>query len=133
MTFFKKIRAWNEERGLPDLPFDHQKQVSFIVEELLESTGNYDSLSARDKAIEMAGDITQDAQHDPEAVVDAFGDIIVFSVGVLLNLGYDPDKTMEEIYKEINSRTGTIVDGKFVKDPNAERYYADFSTCKLNK
>lgn len=133
MTFFEKIKAWNEERGLPDLPFDHKKQVSFIIEELLESTGNYDSLSARDKATEMAKEITQDAQHNDEAIVDAFGDIIVFSIGVLLNLGYDPDKAMEEVYKEINSRTGTVVDGKFIKDPDAERYYADFSDCKIEK
>ena len=133
MTLFEKIRTWNEERGLPNLPFDHQKQVSFIIEELLESTGNHDSISAREKAEEISHEITKDAKFDPETVIDAFGDIIVFSVGVMLNLGYNPDQVMDEIYKEINSRTGKIIDGKFVKNVDVERYYADFSICKTNQ
>ena len=132
MTLFEKIRVWNEERGLPNLPFNHQKQISFIIEELLESTGNHDSLSAREKAEKISHEITKNGKSEPETVIDAFGDIIVFSVGVMLNLGYDPDKVMEEIYKEINSRTGKIIDGKFVKDIDIERYYADFSDCKIN-
>ena len=132
MTLFEKIRRWNEERGLPSLPFDHKKQVSFIIEELLESTGNFDSISAREKAEDIASEITKDANANPETVIDAFGDIIVFAVGVMVNLGYDPDKVMDEVFKEIDSRKGTIIDGKFVKDPNAERYYADFTDCTIN-
>ena len=132
MTLFEKIRRWNEERGLPILPFDHKKQVSFIIEELLESTGKFDSISAREKAEAIASDITTDVDARPETVIDAFGDIIVFAVGVMVNLGYDPDKVMDEVFKEIDSRKGTIIDGKFVKDPNAERYYADFTDCTIN-
>ena len=132
MTLFEKIHRWNEERVLPILPFDHKKQVSFIIEELLESTGNFDSISAREKAEDIASEITKDANANPETVIDAFGDIIVFAVGVMVNLGYDPDKVMDEVFKEIDSRKGTIIDGKFVKDPNAERYYADFTDCTIN-
>lgn len=133
MTIFQKIIEWNRERGLLNKKFNHQREVSFIVEELLESTGNHDSITARDKAEEIAGDIVTPDYFDEEKIVDAFADIIVFSTGVIAKLGYNPDSVMNEVYKEINSRTGTMIDGKFVKDPEATKYIADFTNCKLEK
>jgi predicted HAD superfamily Cof-like phosphohydrolase len=132
MTIFQKIIQWNKERGLLDKPFNHQKEVSFIIEELLESTGNHDSITARDKAEKIANDIVTPDYFEEEKVVDAFGDIIVFATGVIAKLGYDPDKVMEEIYKEIDSRKGKLIDGKFIKDPDATKYFADFKKCKIN-
>ncbi len=131
MSIFKKIIEWNRTRGLLDLEFNHTKQVSFITEELLESTGNYNSINAREKAEEIAVDITKSSNPNHETMIDAFADIIVFATGAMGSLGYDPDKVMDEVYKEINSRTGTLVDGKFVKDLHAERYCADLTGCKL--
>jgi hypothetical protein len=133
MTIFQKIIQWNKERGLLDKEFNHQKEVSFIIEELLESTGNHDSITARDKAEKIANDIVTPDYFEEEKVIDAFGDIIVFATGVIAKLGYNPDKVMEDIYKEIDSRKGKLIDGKFVKDPEATKYIADFSKCKLNK
>ncbi len=133
MNMFEKIVQWNRERGLIKRGFDHKKEVSFIIEELLESTGNYDSLNARERAEEIAKDITKDAQYNPEHIIDALFDIIIFSTGAMAKLGYNPTKVMYEGFKEINSRTGTLIDGKFVKDLNAEMYTADFSKCKLEK
>lgn len=130
---FEKIVAWNNERGLIAKGFTHEKEVSFIIEELLESTGNYDSLSARDEAMEMAQKITADSQNNPDQIIDAFADIIVFATGAMAKLGYNPSNVMNEVYKEINSRTGTLIDGKFVKDPNAQKYTADFTICKIEK
>lgn len=130
MDIFEKIVAWNEERNLLALGFNHTKEASFIVEELLESTGAYDSVTARERALTLAEDIVGDATAAPETVVDAWADIIVFATGALAKLGYDPSKVMDEVYQEINSRTGTLVEGKFVKDPDAVLYQADFSTCK---
>jgi hypothetical protein len=57
-------------------------------------------------------------------------DIIVFASGAIAKSGYNPSLVMEEVYKEINSRKGTLVEGKFVKDPNIVPYKADFSICK---
>ena len=131
MTIFKKIIEWNRERGLLKKEFNHQKEVSFIIEELLESTGNHDSITARTKAEEIATDIVTPDYFDDEKVIDAFADIIVFSTGVIAKLGYDPDKVMDEVYKEINSRKGELIDGKFVKNPEATKYIANFSDCKL--
>ncbi len=133
MSILKKIVAWNRERGLIERGFDHTNEVSFIIEELMESTGNDDSVSARDRAQTLAHTITEESNPDPETVVDAFADIIVFATGALAKLGYDPDKVMDEVHKEISSRTGKLVDGKFVKDPDAERYYADFTDCKFDE
>jgi predicted HAD superfamily Cof-like phosphohydrolase len=131
MNIFNNIVNWNEERGLIAKGFNHENEASFIVEELLESTGKYDSVSARDKSKIIAGDITKDIDTDAEGIVDAFGDIIVFAVGAIAKNGYDPEKVMTEICKEINSRTGVLVDGKFIKDKEAEFYKADFSAAKL--
>ncbi len=130
MSIFQKIIQWNKERGLLDKPFNHQREVSFIVEELLESTGNHDSITAREKAEEIATEIVSPDYFDEEKVIDAFADIIVYATGVIAKLGYDPDKVMEEVYKEIDSRKGKLINGKFVKDPDAPRYHADFSHCK---
>ncbi len=130
MDMFQKLVAWNEERNLLALGFNHEKEASFIVEELLESTGAYDSITARDRAMTVAKEIVGESTPEPEVALDAWADIIVFATGAIAKLGYDPSKVMEEVYKEINSRTGKMVDGKFVKDTDAILYQADFSNCK---
>jgi predicted HAD superfamily Cof-like phosphohydrolase len=112
------------------LGFNHTKETSFIVEELLESTGGYTSETARTRANEIAENIVGQNSATKEQIIDAFADIIVFATGAIAKNGYDPSKVMDEVYKEINSRTGTLVDGKFAKDPNAVPYKADFSICK---
>ncbi|MFT7328069.1 MAG: hypothetical protein ACI870_000247 [Crocinitomicaceae bacterium] len=132
MNMFEKIVQWNRERGLIEKGFNHTKETSFIIEELLESTGNYDSISARERATEIASQITHDAKHEPEVIIDALFDIIIFATGAMAKLGYDPTKAMDEGFKEINSRNGTLIDGKFVKNLDAEMYEADFTSCKLN-
>jgi len=69
-----------------------------------------------------------------EVLADAYADIIVFAVGSLLKLGYDPECVMNEVVKEISSRTGKVIDGKFVKDKSPEAqakwYKADFPKCE---
>jgi predicted HAD superfamily Cof-like phosphohydrolase len=68
-----------------------------------------------------------------EEIVDAFADIIVFSTGAIIKNGYDPEKVMDEVLKEIESRTGKIIDGKFVKDTDVKMYKAKFSECLMKK
>jgi NTP pyrophosphatase (non-canonical NTP hydrolase) len=132
MNMFKKIIEWNRARGLIDRQFNHKIEASFIIEEVLESTGNIKSEEARERALAYADEMIINPDGNPESIVDALGDIIVYATGAMGKLGYDPSQVMEEVYKEINSRTGTLIDGKFVKDQNAERYTADFTHCKLN-
>ena len=132
MSIFKSIINYNTVRGLLDRGFNHQKELSFIIEELLESTGNYTSEAAQDKSKEMSEDMLKESNPTPETIVDAWGDIIVYAVGGITKLGYDPEKVLAEINKEISSRTGKIIDGKFVKDLDAVTYKADFGDCKLD-
>lgn len=129
MDMFTKIEKWNEERGLLEKGFDHAREASFIIEELLESTGTYDSVTARDKALAYAEEIIGGAPATPEQIVDAFADIIVFATGAIAKNGYSPALVMDEVFKEIDSRKGTLLEGKFVKDPNVVPYKADFNRC----
>ena len=58
----------------------------------------------------------------------------MFATGDMLKLGYDPESCMKETVKEISSRTGSIIDGKFQKDKNQPKdtlYKANYSKCKL--
>tara|TARA_B100000508_G_scaffold60333_2_gene47509 strand:+ start:54448 stop:54846 length:399 start_codon:yes stop_codon:yes gene_type:complete len=130
MDIFQKIVGWNKERGILEREFDHVKEASFIIEELLESTGDYNSVTARERAMKYANEIVDTPAKDKEAFVDAWADIIVFATGAIAKSGYDPTKVMDEVFKEIDSRTGELVDGKFVKDANAKIYHADLKSCK---
>lgn len=130
MDILSKIVEWNKERGLIERGFNHKKEASFIIEELLESTGDYDSLTAQEASQKYAEEIITKTPEDSEKIVDALADIIVFATGGIAKLGYNPRDVMEEVYKEINSRTGTLIDGKFVKDPNAKIYTANLAECK---
>lgn len=129
--WFLAVREWNEERGLHSLPYDHQKQVSFVIEEIIESLGHLSSEDARTGAEFWAETIASEEPRNVEDVVDSWADIIVYATGALLKLGYDPEKVMLEVLKAISSRTGQIIDGKFVKDLDAVRYEPDYSTCLL--
>tara|TARA_B100000745_G_C20144241_1_gene392368 strand:+ start:358 stop:759 length:402 start_codon:yes stop_codon:yes gene_type:complete len=133
MNVFENIIDWNKERGLLEKGFNHKKETSFILEELLESTGKYDSVTARERAAHYAEEIVGDTEAPEEEIADAWADIIVFAIGALKKQGYEPAAIMEEVCKEINSRTGELVDGKFVKDPNAILYQANLKGCKCKK
>lgn len=131
MTALGKIVKWNEDRGLIEKGYDHKNEVSFIVEELIEASSPVESKKARKYALWFTvvlgwipGVTTR------EQKVDAFGDIIVFAVGAIAKLGYNPDKVMKEVQKEIDDRTGSLIDGKFVKDVKEVQYKADFSKCE---
>ena len=67
--------------------------------------------------------------------VDYLADLIVFAIGGLMKQGYDPEKVLLQTAKEINSRTGKMVNGKFEKFTDeaskAKWYKADFTKCRL--
>ena len=67
--------------------------------------------------------------------VDAYCDIVVFAIGAILKLGYVPELALLETAKEINSRVGSMVNGKFEKDLSEEAkancYKAKYDECKI--
>ena len=93
---FNRIRTWAETRGLYE---KGDPMVQYV--KLQEEAG------------ELAKALLKDDQ--PE-VIDAIGDIVV----VLTNLAHLKGVTIEqciaEAYKVIHSRTGSMVNGTFVKD-----------------
>ncbi len=131
MSILKRIVDWNNERGLIEKGFNHKVEMAHIIEELMESTGKENSLSARELAEQKAEEILNGEENqNKEEIVDAFADIIVFATGAIAKLGYDPEIVMDEVLKEIESRTGKMIDGKFVKDPNPKMYKANFKKAE---
>ncbi len=133
------------DRGLDKQTYDALNEHANIIEEVLESVGLDVPKAKRPKlrgAITMfVQSLTQynivkplEAPVKNTATVDAYADIITFCVGAILKLGYDPLIVVEECGKEINSRVGEMVDGKFEKDLSDEAkanwYKADYSLAE---
>ena len=114
-TNFQRIKEWSDERLITQQTPDRNGFVSMIVEELGEFIA---------------------ATHT-EGRIDAMADIIVFAYGEMAKYGYDGDKVMDEVIKEISSRVGSYSEEtkKWQKDKSPEAqakwYSADFSNCKL--
>lgn len=51
-----------------------------------------------------------------DAVMDGIGDSFVTLIILSKQLGYEPDECLQKAWEEIKDRTGTMVDGSFVKD-----------------
>lgn len=142
MTENERIVAWNKERNLIKTPAELNpcRELSFIQEELIEIITNTSSEEARllataivsaiaigesVKLVNLLRDFSSNyAEPNPriedEVLLDGLADIKVFATGTMAKAGYDPDKVMDETLKEIESRTGTMIDGKFVKDKSPE-------------
>ena len=114
-TNFERIKEWSDERLITQNTPDRNGFLAMIVEELGEF------LEAK----------TDDGR------IDAMADIIVFAYGEMAKYGYHGDKVMDEVIKEISSRTGAYdpATKKWQKDKSPEAqakwYTADFSNCKL--
>ena len=95
-TVFDSIRDWADKRGIYD---SGDTKTQFV--KLMEEIG------------ELGKAILKD---DKDEFVDAIGDCIV----VLTNLshlgGFDVEHCISSAYDEISNRTGSMVNGTFVKD-----------------
>lgn len=134
------------DRGLDKQEFDEDVSITNIMQEFLELLGltvpkeKRNHLNIVTKSfilILIKNNIITKAEEPTEITrVDALNDIIELCIGDILKLGYDPELTLNEVNKEINSRKGKIINGKFEKDVNqdpATLYKADFSKCKRSK
>ena len=156
-THLDKIVDWNEERGLIKTPQDLkiENDMSFIIEEVLEAMTNLQSSDARPLAriisdVIIKGNLQElcniaeekELNQGPNKIeptedqmVDACGDIIVFATGTIRKAGYSPNIVMNEVIQEIESRRGSIIDGKFTKDKSPEAqalwYKASFEKAKV--
>ena len=114
-TNFERIKDWSDERLITQQEPDRNGFVAMIVEELGEFI----------------------AAESTNGRIDAMADIIVFAYGEIAKYGYDGDKVMNEVIKEISSRVGAYdpATKKWQKDKSPEAqaqwYTADFTDCKL--
>ena len=117
MSNFERIKEWSDERLITQQEPDKNGFIAMIVEEL----GEFLEAS------------------DVDGRIDAMADIIVFAYGEIAKYGYNGDKVMDEVIKEISSRTGKYnpETKKWQKDKSPEAqalwYTADFNNCKLEK
>lgn len=81
MNIWNRIEAFNRQRNIPQ-NFNMWTEYENIKEELTELT---------------------EAKNEEETV-DSLCDIVVFSVGAMWKLGYDPEKVMHETLLEIEDR-----------------------------
>ncbi len=147
MNAIEEIMRFQFDRGLHKQPYNPINEHTNIIEELLESIGFDVPKDKREEllllweryVVEMEQNaiifkLDKDTQGTWEQI-DAYGDVIVFAIGAIAKLGYDPEKVLLEIGKEINSRSGYMINGKFEKDLSIESkakwYKANFKHCEL--
>ena len=144
----QEFMDYQKNRGLDKKPFVALNESANIIEEVLEMNGfnipkeNRESLK---QEIEIfmskmfsVGISERDEKFDSVySPLDALSDIKNFCDGGQMKIGYDPNKCDIECAKEVHSRVGSIINGKFEKDlsPLAVDmwYKADYSLCKLPK
>lgn len=130
----QQIADWQESRQLSQMPYIHINEIINIFEECVEADGQLDSTRARALASSIASSyIAQDCT-DRAKAVDAFCDIIVYSVGAIMKLQCNPMIAISECLKELADRTGSYspTEGKWLKlPPKPDAYKADYSKSFL--
>ncbi len=107
MTIINRIIEWNKKRNIPRT-FIKEKEIAHITEEITEIL--------RSNSI--------------EGNIDGFADIMVYIIGAIWKMKYDPELVMEEVLKHIESRKGKWDNeiNKWVKE-ESNIYYPDFKKC----
>lgn len=95
-TVFDKIRSWAKERGITD-----KGDIKTQYVKLQEETG------------ELAQAILKDNKED---IIDAIGDAVVVLTNLATLAGVDIEHCINSAYGEISNRTGSMVNGTFVKN-----------------
>jgi len=132
-----EIVRYQTDRKLDRNKYDAINEHGNIVEELLESVGldvpKENRPKLKEKWVVFVDETLEEniARAGEDDNIDAYCDVIVFAIGAIMKLGYDPEKALLEAGKEINSREGVMVDGKFEKDlsdsAKAKWYKANYS------
>ena len=95
-TVFNKIRSWAKERGITD-----KGDIKTQYVKLQEETG------------ELAQAILKNNKED---IIDAIGDAVVVLTNLATLAGVNIEHCINSAYGEISNRTGSMVNGTFVKN-----------------
>ena len=141
MSFIKELREWRSDRNITDS--NTKVYVSNIIEELLEI---YFKNKRLIKFLQFLIMIIFSIKKPISRLntLDAILDISVFSTNKVELMGYDMDKAMNEVVKEISSRVQDPIQkeewsksgavGKWQKDLSQDKdtlYKADFDKAKI--
>ena len=97
-TVFDSIRDWADKRGIYD---SGDTKTQFV------------------KLMEEIGELGQAILKDDEAeFIDAIGDSVVVLTNLAKLGGHNIERCIESAYSEISARSGSMVNGTFVKDAN---------------
>ena len=139
----KEIVRFGLDRNIDKMDVKKRDYCKNIIEEMFELYGHDIPKEDRhklDKVLDaMFAASPIDTSHKGYSTVheqiDALADVAVFSMTEMLKYGYHPERVLQEVAREINSREGVIVNGKFEKfidtESKSKWYKADFSHCKL--
>lgn len=145
----KKMVKFQKDRNLDKQPFDIKVASMNILEELMEAHGVDDKCKetklerkellyeAMIKLVNLVQMFNPEKYTKPteHSIVDAFCDIAEFAIGEPLKVGYNPIVCLNEMATEINSREGSIINGKFEKDKSPEAmkkwYKADYEKARI--
>lgn len=112
MNYFKELESWRKERGLDQVEGDPIVIIKHMIIELTESLEAYHN-------------------GDMDGVADGILDAQVYGINGLEQWGFNAEKGMSEVLKEIHSRKGwyDVKEQKFQKKITGNEYKADFSEC----
>ena len=120
-----EIERFQLDRNLNVMPYDWENEARSTLEEVFEAKGWNIPKESRKRVFDVILSISDEilkldnlcTWHPPtvDEKVDAHVDQIVFNIGSIMKLGYNPTIALEEGGKEINSRVGEMVNGKFEK------------------
>lgn len=142
-----EIERFAVDRNIHKMEYDALGWHTSVLEEMIESIGGNVSKENRSilreewelmlNRLMNAGVIEKElVVTNNDTRVDALADIIVFVSTEMMKLQYDYTKVLDEVAKEINSREGEIVNGKFEKyltDVAKSKWYkANFYNCRYN-
>lgn len=143
-THFESFMRYRSERGMSNQKFDMEVFFRKTLEEDFELQG-YPKEFAKQFARELSSywitwrtahsKVPDNIDDTEDCKIDALADGIMFRLEAIEQLGYDADKVIGETLKEIHSRRGEIIDGKFEKfmDEKSQSLWeqADYNSCRF--
>jgi hypothetical protein len=132
------LQVFQDYTGLSKQGYNHRVEVVNTLEEMLETLEGNETENARKIAEEIYDKYFKGKSIKSEdELLDSHLDAVVINIGSVIKLGFDPKCSLSEVAKHINSRRGTIINGKFTKskDPEDMRYWyiPNFKKCKRSK
>ena len=102
------IVSWAINRGIYSADGSTFAQLKGIAEEVVEATEAYTKMNwAEGQEVQRQAEI---------ALKSELGDIYVFWVNACHTAGINPSSAVDAAVEKITERTGSMVDGRFVKD-----------------